>query len=148
MLLPGSQPKYDRWYLVWILQSYRSMLHCYMWRKWKKDDAIDTCSHLEFRIIQHVFLCISVQNHESHESHENSCYLILIRTFLNSLNSHVTIPIRKITQIQPDTADLPRQHYYQMIKILFYLIDKNKRKKYLSWSLKGELLFLVISKTS
>ena len=110
--------------------------------KVKKDDAIDTCSHLEFRIIQHVFLCISVQNHESHE---NSCYLILIRTFLNSLNSHVTIPIRKITQIQPDTADLPRQHYYQMIKILFYLIDKNKRK-YLS--LKGELLFLVISKTS
>ena len=92
----------------------------------KKDDAIDTCSHLEFRIIQHVFLCISVQNHESHE---NSCYLILIRTFLNSLNSHVTIPIRQITQIQPDTADLPRQHYYQMIKILFYLIDKNKRKK-------------------
>jgi len=94
--------------------------------KVKKDDAINTCSHLEFRIIQHVFLCISVQNHESHE---NSCYLILIRTFLNSLNSHVTIPIRKITQIQPDTADLPRQHYYQMIKILFYLIDKNKRKK-------------------
>ena len=58
LLLQCSNPKWLFWYHEDIFIRARACNEFVM--HLRQSDAIDTCSHLEFRMIKHVFLCISV----------------------------------------------------------------------------------------